>query len=750
MYEAHFGLRKPLFQTGIVQESAVFLAARHQQLAASIKLALTTFDSAVVLTGAAGVGKTALMSTVLRTTSTKLALGWITVAPQNAAELLELLLVEFGFNAHRVGRVERMQMWRQFLNEMSATSSRVYVIAERAEDLGADVLRALDSLTAADPNGSLGANLVLLGQPALLEVLKASTLTSLCQRIRLRQRLEPLSLDELRAYLDHHAKAAGGTLDKLFARDALAALHEITNGVPRLANNVAETALTLAATRETPAVTAQLLREVAEMFGIASAQAPASPAEPQRVAEPAAPVAPAARVAPAASASIAPRAPVAAQPAPFVARPAPVAAQPASAAAQPASVAEQPAPVAAHPAPVTTQPAAAAAHIPIAAKPAPAAPPAPITTKTAPFVAQPIAPAPRAGMLAHGPAPTATAAATPHAAAMRAAATAAPVPPTRVATTSLDPSASMIARRPAFAAAPVAPAPAASVPTTPALASPAHPAAAASPVPSALSAAPAAAQPRAAASDRQLMSDEEIDSFAATLTESPDVQTLDFPVLTDAVDPPRQRPRAETAYVKPPAARAPAPEPTKPPLPRVVAAASTPSAARPAMPPQPAAKPAPPAQQAASEDADVLRQTQTMRAIAVAKSIDDISNSMAETLFGEDDLAQLNSALAASGWTDDDAAATSPAAAAPAPTAPATAKLPPQAPAARPAPPPVARPAAPPPVAKAAVPQPAAKPAPPADDDPFDFLGLGRDAPLELIDDEPVEPQQRKEAGRNR
>ena len=250
MYDAHFGLKKPLFQTGIAQESAVFLTARHQQLAASIKLALTTSDSAVVLTGPAGVGKTTLMSTVLRTTSTKLALGWITVAPANPAELLELLLVEFGFNAHRVGRVERMQMWRQFLNEMSATSSRIYVIAERAEDLGADVLRALDSLTAADPNGSLGANLVLLGQPALLEVLKAPTLASMCQRIRLRQRIEPLALDELRAYLDHHAKAAGGTLDKLFARDALAALHEITGGVPRLANNVAETALTLAATRK--------------------------------------------------------------------------------------------------------------------------------------------------------------------------------------------------------------------------------------------------------------------------------------------------------------------------------------------------------------------------------------------------------------------------------------------------------------------------------------------------------------------
>jgi len=693
MYEAHFGLKKPLFQTGIAQESAVFLAARHQQLAASIKLALTTSDSAIVLTGPAGVGKTTLMSTVLRTASTKLALGWITVAPANPAELLELLLVEFGFNAHRVGRVERMQMWRQFLNEMSATSSRIYVIAERAEDLGADVLRALDSLTAADPNGSLGANLVLLGQPALLEVLKAPTLASLCQRIRLRQRLEPLALDELRAYLDQHAKAAGGALDKLLARDALAALHEITGGVPRLANNVTETALTLAATRKEPAATAQLLREVAEMFGIPAAQAPASVAEPARVAAPAASVTSAASVAPVASASI----------------------------AQPA---------------------------PVAAKPPPAAQPAPLTTKTPPFVAQPIAPAARAGMLARGPGPTAPSA-TPPAAASPAPATAAPATPPRVAAPSLDPSPSMIARRPVFAAAaPVAPAAAPSVPTTPAPVSAAHPAAAAAPVPPALTATPAATQPRAAAS--QLMSDEEIDSFAATLTESPDVQTLDFPVLTDAVDPPRQRPRAETAYVKPPAPRAPAPEPAKPPLPRVVAAASTPLTARPAMPPQPATKSVPPAQQTSSEDSDVLRQTQTMRAIAVAKSIDDISNSMAETLFGEDDLAHLNSALAASGWTNDDAAA-APAAASPAPTPPETAKLPPQAPAARPATPPVARPAIPPPVAKSATPPPAPKPAPPpADDDPFDFLGLGRDAPLELIDDEPIEAQQRKEAGRNR
>jgi hypothetical protein len=54
------------------------------------------------------------------------------------------------------------------------------------------------------------------------------------------------------------------------------------------------------------------------------------------------------------------------------------------------------------------------------------------------------------------------------------------------------------------------------------------------------------------------------------------------------------------------------------------------------------------------DDDDQARQTQTLRALASAKSIDDISNSMAETLFGEADLDMLSAALASAGWSEDD------------------------------------------------------------------------------------------------
>ncbi len=118
----------------------------------------------------------------------------------------------------------------------------------------------------------------------------------------------------------------------------------------------------------------------------------------------------------------------------------------------------------------------------------------------------------------------------------------------------------------------------------------------------------------------------------------------------------------------------------------------------------------------------MLRQTQTMRAIAVAKSIDDVSDSMAETLFGDAELDLMTAALNSSAsWEDEmPGMQESP----PVPSAPPLKPA-----AAAPKPRPAAKPAA------AAPPEP--KPA--ESDDLLDLLGLS-DAPLELIDDSTLPP----------
>jgi hypothetical protein len=171
-------------------------------------------------------------------------------------------------------------------------------------------------------------------------------------------------------------------------------------------------------------------------------------------------------------------------------------------------------------------------------------------------------------------------------------------------------------------------------------------------------------------------------------------------------------PVAKTIVTPPPAARAPsapAPRPATPPPARPAAAATPPPPPRRLLEPKAAAPSAPPPAPAAQveEDPDVLRQTQTMRAISLARSIDDVSDSMAETLFGEAELDFLSATLASAVGEGEEPQA---AASASAPTPPATSS---------------------------------------PTDDLMDLFNLGPDAPLELIDDSATATgDQRKTAAR--
>jgi len=290
MYTEHFGLNKSVFDGGIAQGDDLFLGARQQRIAANLKIGLTTRDSVVTLTGCIGVGKTTIAAEALRITATRLAQTWVGNMSLDPDEILELLLAGFELNPFGMGRVQRLHTWRQFMSELSVTDTRICILVENAVALGPKVLQALEALTAADPNDCPGANLVLMGPPSLQQVLQTPGLQPLQLRIRARQRLDPMSADEVDQYLRHRITAVGGDYDAMVAPGAAAMVHRFSAGVPRIIKNVCETALTVEATRKSPQLTPEVVRRVAEtVYGLApsvplpaatQAKAPAPAAAP--------------------------------------------------------------------------------------------------------------------------------------------------------------------------------------------------------------------------------------------------------------------------------------------------------------------------------------------------------------------------------------------------------------------------------------------------------------------------------------
>ena len=669
MYEAHFGLQGRPFDTGIAHDVDIFRGSRQNTVIDKAKLALAARDSVLTFCGPPGVGKTTLALAAVRSISTRLALAWLSSMPTNANEMLELLLVELGINAHRASRIERLQMWRQHLEEMSATETRVFVIAERTEEFAPEVLRALDALTGADASGSPGANVVLLGHQGLDGFLGSPSLESLRQRIRLRQRVEPFSSAELTDYLRHRVTQVGGNFDQLFAPGAAAAVYRWSAGVARLANTLCEAALTAAASTNKSALTSELIAQVAvDMLGVEDVAAPTAPAAPAASTPPAAPVATTGVVTIASVAiDITPSKAATVVAVPKTASAAPRAAE---APVAPASVPTTPAP---QPVIATALIVAAAtpAHVAVTPEPVPAAPAAlpPIAQVTPPAASPAPAQAARPLTAVVAPAPVVVAAA-PQPAVVRPAPLAIPPP---------------------------------------------------APIPTAVTAPPPSAAPKPATLRTPLP------DFDATATDIPDVSSFDFPVLTDAVEEPARRtpfahvlvtpaapmasaPQAKPIVTPPPAARAasaPAPRPATPQPSRPAAAtASTLAPNRRLLEPKAAAPSAPLPASAANVAEDPDHQTQTMRAISLAKSIDDVSDSMAETLFGEAELDFLSATLASTvGEGEELHASASASNASNAPT--------------------------------------------PQVDELMDLFNLGPDAPLELIDDSATIPgDQRKKAAR--
>jgi MSHA biogenesis protein MshM len=109
---------------------------------------------------------------------------------------------------------------------------------------------------------------VLVGQPSLLETLRRPELAALRQRLAVRAEVEPLALQEAADYLLHHVRIAGGRPERLFADEALALLSHQTRGVPRLLNQATHQALNLAAEAGSAEVDVEAALEALTLLGL--------------------------------------------------------------------------------------------------------------------------------------------------------------------------------------------------------------------------------------------------------------------------------------------------------------------------------------------------------------------------------------------------------------------------------------------------------------------------------------------------
>jgi type II secretory pathway predicted ATPase ExeA len=253
----------------------LFTAGSHQQAIEKITYAIGSHMGFILLTGEVGTGKTTVCRTLLDRLSNKAETVYIINPSVSGHELLTGILedahIVFATDASKKTLIDHL-----YRHLLSLEASRSFVvIIDDAQTMTAETLEELRLLSNLETDKQKLIQVVLSGQPELIDLLGSNRLRQLNQRIAVHCRLTALSAAETGAYISQRLFVAGNQGQVRFSADATRLVHKTAGGIPRLINKICDYALTAGYVKDAPIIQASHVRlALAELETLNSGSAP--------------------------------------------------------------------------------------------------------------------------------------------------------------------------------------------------------------------------------------------------------------------------------------------------------------------------------------------------------------------------------------------------------------------------------------------------------------------------------------------
>ncbi|MGE0406166.1 MAG: ExeA family protein [Candidatus Korobacteraceae bacterium] len=243
MYRAFFKLRHNPFN---VNPDPRFLYCTRATVKALASLAHGIYrrKGFILLSGEVGTGKTTIVNKLLEWLRTQNATTAFIFHPSlDPAQFLDMVLADFGVRCDSPLKSQKILHLHKFLLERHRAGGTAVLIVDEAQDLAPEVLEEIRLLTNLETSTHKLLQILLSGQPELEELLRRPEMRQVRQRITIRCKTYPLTLEETQAYILTRLKVAGATMEPIFAPDAVRAIHRYSQGIPRIINFLCEHAL---------------------------------------------------------------------------------------------------------------------------------------------------------------------------------------------------------------------------------------------------------------------------------------------------------------------------------------------------------------------------------------------------------------------------------------------------------------------------------------------------------------------------
>ena len=280
-YAAAFGLRSNPFPV-TPDETNYFFTPETESICEELGHFIAMRKGFLLLTGEIGLGKTTLLRRLLASLDeAHYNTALVLTSFLDQSELLETIARDFGLQLlPGARRIDHLAALNQFLLAQAEAGKINVLFIDDAQALDAqalDVVRQLSNLETAQQKLI---QVVLCGQPELLDTLWQHSLRQVKSRIALHRQLCPLDRAQTLAYIRHRLVKAGSAERVEIGDDGLHCLHELSAGFPRRIHHLMDRCLYAALAADTLCIDRALVLRAWDDMGLHGSSPTASSLPP--------------------------------------------------------------------------------------------------------------------------------------------------------------------------------------------------------------------------------------------------------------------------------------------------------------------------------------------------------------------------------------------------------------------------------------------------------------------------------------
>ena len=266
MYREFYNLTLSPFKISC-DPAFMWFGEKHQEALATLRYGILDNKGFLLLTGDVGTGKTSLINALIQSLEQDIIYTSVPDPSLIKLDFFNYIAASFGMDKEFTSKGAFLAHFKNFLLSASEKNKKVLLIIDEAQLLTQEMLEEIRLLSNIEKPDAKLINIFFIGQNEFNEILNRPQNRAVLQRMTLNFNLDPLTPEEVDAYIRHRLKVAG-TQERIFDWDAVQEIFLYSGGFPRRINILCDHAMLSGFVKEQRLIDAKIVNECAKELKI--------------------------------------------------------------------------------------------------------------------------------------------------------------------------------------------------------------------------------------------------------------------------------------------------------------------------------------------------------------------------------------------------------------------------------------------------------------------------------------------------